>query len=466
MNDPGDNFANYVWTHLFIYQDLEGTLPAKPERGPATARRQGDPRQHRYGPVGQEPLRRLPGLRREAGGAISSSPILCCREMKNVPLELTASHLWDALGLPLTAFNDSRRKGKHPDHHGPGLPALSVRSGPVAGRGRAGPYGPAGSRRLFRHGARGHLKLLPLPLRAGLGRRSLRGRRAEAVRPGVRLLEKELSGHQRVHGKQLSRPRSTSSKSTTSTTARTSCRDYNPEAASNRLGRVGSVNCPDCHGDNISGNLQTPRPRTTGYTAVRAKPLTEAVHSVHARYIPMPDKAGRTQNCQACHPTHWQNEKHERPDDQSVSDNGRTAGTRDSQTGTSATSGGGCYLRRDAHTNPDATPPFFLNDIGKWYLNEVSMKDENGKPVKKMRGLYCTNCHNHSDPGAIPARRSARCRPAGGEDVAESAYRPGHPGRGCRRRAEIQSAFSPTLRRPGRDTRSIPIMATAGVRSS
>ncbi len=29
----------------------------------------------------------------------------------NVPLKLTASYLWDALGLPLTAFNDSRRKG-------------------------------------------------------------------------------------------------------------------------------------------------------------------------------------------------------------------------------------------------------------------------------------------------------------------------------------------------------------------
>ena len=58
------------------------------------------------------------------------------------------------------------------------------------------------------------------------------------------------------------------------------------------------------------------------------------------------------------------------------------------------TSGGGCYLRRDAHTNPDAKPPFFLNAIGKWYLKEVSMKDENGKPVSQMRGLYCSNCHN------------------------------------------------------------------------
>ena len=52
-------------------------------------------------------------------------------------------------------------------------------------------------------------------------------------------------------------------------------------------------------------------------------------------------------------------------------------------------------MRRDAHSNPEAEPPFFLNAIGKWYLTEVSLKDEAGKPVKRMRGLYCTNCHNH-----------------------------------------------------------------------
>lgn len=27
MGEPGDNMANYVWTHLFIYKDLEGTVP-------------------------------------------------------------------------------------------------------------------------------------------------------------------------------------------------------------------------------------------------------------------------------------------------------------------------------------------------------------------------------------------------------------------------------------------------------
>jgi hypothetical protein len=80
------------------------------------------------------------------------------------------------------------------------------------------------------------------------------------------------------------------------------------------------------------------------------------------------------------------------------------------------TSGGGCFLRRDAHTNPDVTPPFFLNEIRKWYLNEVSLKDEEGKTVQKMRGLYCTDrkyagpvtcaaCHTVNEKG-IPVQLS------------------------------------------------------------
>jgi len=108
----------------------------------------------------------------------------------------------------------------------------------------------------------------------------------------------------------------------------------------------------------------------------------------------MPDKAGRTQNCQTCHPSHWQNEEMndwQANPYQIIDDNGNP---RFSDADLRI-AGGGCYLRRDAHANPDVSPPFFLNAIGKWYLNEVSMKDENGKTVRKIRGLYCTNCHNN-----------------------------------------------------------------------
>jgi len=96
---------------------------------------------------------------------------------------------------------------------------------------------------------------------------------------------------------------------------------------------------------------------------------------------------------QACHPTHWQDQAmNDASNPYRITDefgNGRF-GDGDVREG-----GGGCYLKRDAHTNPDVKPPFFLNEVGKFMLDEVSMKDEKGKDVKKMRGLYCTNCHNH-----------------------------------------------------------------------
>ena len=123
-------------------------------------------------------------------------------------------------------------------------------------------------------------------------------------------------------------------------------------------------------------------------------PLTEAIHSVHAKAVPMPDKAGRTQNCQACHPTHWQPEGMRdlaTNPYQVVDEDGRPRFSNADL----RTAGGGCFLRRDAHANPDVKPPFFLNEIGKWYLNNVSKRDENRKPVSRMRGLYCTNCHNY-----------------------------------------------------------------------
>ncbi len=166
---------------------------------------------------------------------------------------------------------------------------------------------------------------------------------------------------------------------------------YKPNASGNRLGKVGMVNCADCHGDNISGNLQEPRPTATGYKVVKAKTLTEAIHGFHLGMVPMPDGASRTQSCQSCHPTHFQNSNmNDDSNPYRVTD--RYGEGRFSK-GDIRLSGGGCYVRRDAHSNPNAKPPFFLNDYGKWQYNHVSTKDEHGKPSKVLRGLYCTNCH-------------------------------------------------------------------------
>ncbi len=110
LGDPGDSMANYVWTHLFIYKDLEGTLPDDWSESS---------RLH-VGKQVQVPVDAGPTRQGVAGGALSwSGPKggnkvftdSMIPDVKNVPLTLTGSYIWDALGLPLTAFNDTTRRG-------------------------------------------------------------------------------------------------------------------------------------------------------------------------------------------------------------------------------------------------------------------------------------------------------------------------------------------------------------------
>ncbi|MGZ6231476.1 MAG: hypothetical protein ACXWMO_12000 [Syntrophales bacterium] len=392
MNSPNDNMANYVWDHLFIYKDLEGTIPKNPEGSKRFHVGKEIPVNIDSGPSGKSISGGTMDYAKEKGGNIVFTDSMV-PEMKNIKLKLTASHLWDALGLPLTAFNDSRRKGSirtitDRDFQPYQYAVVQMWDGnddPLIVNGKTVEF----------------FGTEPVDISNCSLCHSGQGQAAKLSREtGLSLLDKEYAYWKKNY------PDITEYMARLSATTinilelhdkhfKTNfLRYYDPDAASNRLGKVGSVNCADCHGDNMSGNLQTPRPGTTGYTPIKGKPLTEAVHSVHARLIPMPDKAGRTQNCQVCHPAHWQNEEMNnfKTNPYQITDDGGNPRFSDSDL---RTSGGGCFLRRDAHTNPDVDPPFFLNEIGKWYLNEVSLKDEEGRTVRKMRGLYCTNCHNH-----------------------------------------------------------------------
>ncbi len=392
MNEPNDNMANYVWDHLFIYKNLEGAIPEPPESSKRLHIGKEIPVNIDSGPSGKPLSGGYMDYAKGNGGNVVFTDSMI-PEIKNIPIKLTSSYLWDALGLPLTAFNDSRRTGS--------IRTIGDRDfqpyqyGMVQMRDENGKPLMVNGKKIEFFGTES-VDISNCSLchsGEGLAAKLSRGE-------GFLLFDKEYAYWKKNY------PDITEYMARLSATTinilelhdrhhqTNFLRDYNPDAASNRLGKVGSVNCPDCHGDNMSGNLQSPRPGTTGYTAVKGRPLTEAVHSVHAKFIPMPDKAGRTQNCQACHPTHWQNEKmnDHKTNPYEITDDDGNPRFSDSDL---RTSGGGCFLSRDAHTNPDATPPYFLNEIGKWFLNEVSMKDETGRAVKKMRGLYCTNCHNH-----------------------------------------------------------------------
>ena len=391
MDEPGDSMANYVWTHLFIYKDLEGALPPdwQPKQRLHVGRQLQIPVDS--GPTGK-PLAGgdLTYAGSRGGNKVFTDSLL--PDVKNVTLTLTASYLWDALGLPLTAFNDSRRRGS--------LRTITSRDfqpyqySLVRLRDRAGKPVTAGGKPVEFFGAN------PVDLPNCYLCHSGKGKAAEtARREGLSLFDREYAYWKKnypdatdfairqyqaainvleIHDKRY----------------RTAfLKEYDPAAPTNRLGSVGPVNCADCHGDNISGNLQTPRPGATGYKAVKSLALSDAIHRTHATLVPMPDRAGRTQSCQACHPSHWQQARMNDPATNPFQIVDEEGNPRFSNSDVRV-AGGGCYLRRDAHANPEVKPPFFLNGIGKWYLREVSRKDELGRPVKKLRGLYCTNCHN------------------------------------------------------------------------
>jgi mono/diheme cytochrome c family protein/protein required for attachment to host cells len=389
FDSPNDNVANYVWNHLFIYKDLEGTMPANATDKDRLRIGRDIPISIDCGPSGKSIAGGYLEYAGQHGGNIVFSDTLV-PAVKNVKLVLTASHVWDALGLPLTAFHDTTRKG-------------TIRSVTEAD---FQPYQYSTVELHNRTGKSFHTKdgqvvsyfgTNPVDIPNCYSCHSRNGKAAQMARDeGLNLSDKEydywktyadeseymarlaegsiniLSLHDAHHG--------------TSFLA-----DYKENASGNRLGKVGLVNCTDCHGDNVSGNLKEPRETATGYKAVHAKTLSEAIHGFHLGMVPMPDGAGRSQACQSCHPTHFQNPNmNDDSNPYRVTDRfgeGRFAKAD------IRTSGGGCYVRRDAHSNPNAQPPFFLNDYGKWQLNNVSTKDENGKDSKELRGLYCTNCH-------------------------------------------------------------------------
>ncbi len=393
--DPGDNVANYVWTHLFIYKDLEGTIP----KGATEKDRLHVGKEIQVpidaGPSGKHMAGGWMDYAHKGGGNIVFTDSMV-PQVKNVPLVLTAEYVWDALGLPLTAFYDSERRGtirsitnKDFQPYQYSVVRLHDKTGdPIIINGRPVEF----------------FGTNPVDIPNCYACHSRNGIASKMAREeGLTLHDKEYE-YWKTHYPDITEYMARLSEGSINILELHDAhhgtdflRDYNPNSPTNRLGSVGPVNCADCHGDNISGNLQSPRPGTSGYKPVKAKTLTEAIHATHEAFLgeKYADKAGRTQSCQACHPTHWQAEERrtvtlaENPY-QIIDDYGNP---RFSDTDLRL-SGGGCYLRRDAHANPDVKPPFFLNELGKWYLENVSMRDENGRKINEIRGLYCTNCHN------------------------------------------------------------------------
>jgi len=146
-----------------------------------------------------------------------------------------------------------------------------------------------------------------------------------------------------------------------------------------------SVICQRCHADNVIAVV-----KSASKDGAVIPPITEAIHNNHADII-FADNEGRDGSCQGCHPAH-----------RSTGDmNGypiTLAGGNLYQGSDNRDASGGCFVGRDVHSNPGkdtdgAETPEHLNAVGQYLSTNVFRDGANG-PDNAGKGIWCTNCHN------------------------------------------------------------------------
>lgn len=418
--EPGEVVANATWNHLYIYKDLEGSNPEgtsddskKLYIGSGSLQVPQD-----AGPSGQRMAGYLRNSTEKGTVVFTKSPVL-----DNVPIVLTNPGIWEALGLPITPFLDTERAGRDlKTIEEKEIQPFQVATVTLVDAETDGPIVDTHGRIVSYSGTE--------PIDLPNCNNCHATQNANAAYPDVwDMVTAErtywtsvgasewyadlkataisiLAIHDRAHG-------------TTFTTK------YDGKATGNRLGRH-SVICQKCHADNVIGVLSSARViygqdgsigvfdatnidggNPDGVAIDRldpanpnvpedghvVSPLTEAIHNNHQRIRPSADGQGRTGTCQGCHPAHRQ--------DRSLAAYPITAdglnafsGLQGSLGDDNRDAGGGCFVGRDVHSNPNkdvdgAGTPEHLNAIGSW-LKENVARDETGA----FKGLWCTNCHN------------------------------------------------------------------------
>ncbi len=195
-----------------------------------------------------------------------------------------------------------------------------------------------------------------------------------------------------------------------------------------RLGHE-SVLCQRCHADNVIATVKSANCGPGSLTCEAGDlipPLTEAIHFNHrettelycsaglgghnqcsvnadcdtsagagdgvceAGNVQFADAEGRSGGCQGCHPAH-------RSDGGLASYPITEDGSNAFAAGDNRDAAGGCFVGRDVHSNAmkdapgGAETPEHLNPVGQWLRNQVSSDASPNGPSGK--GLWCTNCH-------------------------------------------------------------------------
>jgi hypothetical protein len=469
LSEPTDNYQNAVWNHLYFYENLEGDnssgtsleadkirlgVAGQPGPFPAVAYPTDcGPAFHPLGPVTTDAAGNT--VTNDCGG-FSNGNVLTfsgdkgtvvytqMKVLENLPIMLTSPDIWEALGLPLTPFEDSvdffgdpgllnedsvrpyvAMKAQMYDYDpnapsGAGAATLDSNGDPVIGFGTA-PIDIPNCERCHSNPANGTKIANSVEEGGGtlIVANSPNGDAAQYA-----LVQQEydywnayynidtgagdsdwysrlksaaismLNGHDIQHGTSFAAnypgcgPDSVSGAPCGDTPQNT------------RLGHE-SVICQRCHADNViaavksaecgAGNELGTEPCVQG---TLIKPITEAIHNNH-RGINMPnadgelgiiafaDSLGRDGGCQGCHPAH-------RSDGDMNGYPITLAGTNRYANSDNRGANGGCFVGRDVHSNPGkdtdgAETPEYLNAVGQYLADNVA-NDGNG--------IWCTNCHN------------------------------------------------------------------------
>jgi len=459
-DDAADNYQNAVWNHLYFYENLEGdnstgtSLEADKIRlgvnGHVVFPEDCGAALHPLGPKtsgGQsiEGDANSELLVDNTCAGFSNGNVLTfsgdkgtvvytqMKVLENLPIMLTSPDIWEALGLPLTPFEDSvdffsdpglldedsvrpfvAMKAQMFDYDalapkGKGSATLDSVGNPVIGFGTA-PIDIPNCERCHSNPVDG--TMIDNSVAEGGGQLMVvNSPNADPAQYAMVQAEYNywnayynidkaagdsdwysrlksaavsmLNGHDIQHG--------------TSFAANYPGTEVSGEAPQNtRLGHE-SVICQRCHADNVIAAVKSascgagspnPNDPSSCDEGDVIKPITEAIHNNHRGIstggsIAFSDSLGRDGGCQGCHPAH-------RSDGDMNGYPITLAGANLYANGDNRGANGGCFVGRDVHSNPGkdsdgVETPAHLNAVGQYLADNVA-NDGNG--------IWCTNCHN------------------------------------------------------------------------
>jgi hypothetical protein len=460
--DANDNYQNGVWNHLYFYEDLEGSngsgtsleenkirlgMPNPTTGFPVIYPVNSGPAFHPMGPAGNNnPNSNVLTFSEDSGTVVFTQ----MKVLENLPVMLTSPRIWEALGLPLTPFEDSIGffddpgavdedsirpyvKMKAAMHHfdpnvtdGAGAAVIDSKGNPVEAFGTA-PIDIPNCERC--HSA---------PATDSQGNPNVNSPNVDPVLAA--LVDQEvafwkayypsmqtgsdwyarlkgaaisiLSVHDDEHGTMFTKAYTVPGFGKTPAYPGADCTDINdcantmviesnnpgaanPQPQNTRLGNE-SVICQKCHADNVIAVVKS---ASCGKKSLSCDDgdlipaLTEAIHFNHRNVseggnIVFNDAEGRDGGCQGCHPAH-------RSDGDMAGYPITLDGDNFYANADNRDANGGCFVGRDVHSNiykdeDGAETDSHLNPVGQWLQDNVAKDSGNWK------GIWCTNCHSQA----------------------------------------------------------------------